>query len=94
MHFMRTVTANVIERLNDNEIISEVIEIAMEPTTTDVSSDEISDYIRIIRLEQDDKSIIRELIAKQKQAEMNRNYLEAAKIGMEIMRIQKELKEK
>lgn len=83
-----------IERLNDNEIISEVIEIAMEPITTDVSSDEISDYIRIIRLEQDDKSIIRELIAKQKQAEMNRDYLEAAKIGMEIMRIQKELKEK
>lgn len=83
-----------IERLEDDEIISEVIEIAMEPVSTDVSSDEITDYIRMIRLEHNDKVVIRDLIAEQKQAEINKDYLKAAQIGMEIMRIQKELKDK
>ena len=83
-----------IERLDDAEIISEVIEIAMEPVSTDVSADEIKDYVRMIRLEHDDKVVIRNLIAEQKQAEIKKDYLKAAQIGMEIMRIQKELKDK
>ena len=63
----------------------------MEPITTDVSSDEISDYIRIIRLEQDDKSIIRELIAKQKQTSESKLFRNS-KNRYKIMRIKKNLR--
>lgn len=86
--------SHFVERLNDDEIISEVIEIAMEPVTTDVSEDEITDYVHMIKAEHSDKVIIRDLITEQKEAELNKDYLKAAQIGMEIMRIQKELKNK
>ena len=81
-----------LERLNDEEISRHVIEIAMEPVTENISEAEISDYIRIIKAENSDKVILRDLINQQKQAELKKDYLSAAQIGMEIMRIQKELK--
>ncbi|MBU5595158.1 DNA primase [Amphibacillus sp. MSJ-3] len=86
--------SHFVERLKDDEIISEVIEIAMEPVTTDFSEEELSDYVHIIKAEHNDKVIIRNLIAEQKQAELKKDFLKAAQIGMEIMRIQKELRTK
>lgn len=83
-----------IERLDDEELRKDVIEIAMEPITGDVSEEAISDYIRIIKAEQNDKVVLRDLIEQQKKAEQKKDYLTAAQIGMEIMRIQKELKDK
>lgn len=83
-----------IERLEDEEIINEVIDIAMEPITEEISEHEIADYVHLIKAENSDMVLIRDLLRKQKDAEIKRDYLEAAKIGMEIMRIQKELKNK
>lgn len=84
--------SHFIERIKDETIKNEIIEIAMEPVHPEINDKEIQDYIRIIRTEQGDKAIIRDLIAKQKKAEMNKDYVLAAQIGMEVMEIQKRLK--
>lgn len=84
--------SHFIERISDETIKNEIIQIAMEPIQPEISDKEIQDYIRIIQTEQGDKAIIRDLRLKQKQAEMNKDYVLAAQIGMEIVEILKRLK--
>lgn len=84
--------SHFIERVMDQSIKNRVVEIAMEPTHSDISDKEIHDYIRIIRAEQEDKVTIRVLKEEQKKAEIQQDYVKAAQIGMEIMEIQKNLK--
>ncbi|WP_067837004.1 DNA primase [Amphibacillus sediminis] len=85
--------SHFIERLDDQAIKNHVIEIAMEPISPDITSNEIKDYIHIIKAEQEDKVLIRNLEAEQKAAELNKDFVKAAQIGMEIMEIQKRLKQ-
>ncbi|MBM7543210.1 DNA primase [Amphibacillus cookii] len=86
--------SHFIERVNDQSIKSELVEIAMEPISPDITDAEIDDYIYLIKSEQGDKAEIRELMSQQKHAELNKDFVKAAQIGMEIMRIQKALKDK
>lgn len=86
--------SHFIERIKDKTIKNEIIEIAMEPIHSEIEDKEIQDYIRIIKAEQGDKAVLRDLVAKQKRAEMNKDYVLAAQIGMEIMEIQRRLKNK
>ncbi|SDB98615.1 DNA primase [Pelagirhabdus alkalitolerans] len=81
-----------IERIPDDVIKNDVIQMAMEPVLTDMTDEEIDDYIRIIKGEKEEKATIRDLVQKQKQAELNKDYVLAAQIGMEIVDLQKRLK--
>ncbi|WP_079708475.1 DNA primase [Paraliobacillus ryukyuensis] len=81
-----------IERIDDTAIKNEIVEIAMEPIHPDVSDKEIQDYIWLIKAEQEDKATIRSLQQAQKQAEVQKDFVKAAQIGMEILEIQKKIK--
>lgn len=82
-----------IERLTDAYLQQLVTEIAMIPTQEDIGEKQINDYIRIIHTEINDMTNIKVLKAKQKQAEQEDDPLKAAKIAMEIIQIQKQLKQ-
>lgn len=84
--------SHFIERMDDATVKNHIVEIAMEPIHSDVSDKEIQDYMKIIKLEQEDKSTLRMLKEEQKQAEIQKDYVKAAQIGMEILEIQKKLK--
>ncbi|WP_117169198.1 DNA primase [Paraliobacillus sediminis] len=84
--------SHFIEKIIDQSTKNHIVEIAMEPTNSDISDKEINDYIRIIRAEQEDKVTIRGLKEEQKKAEIQQDFVKAAHIGMEIMEIQKKLK--
>lgn len=81
-----------IERLTDQDIKNLVIEIAMIPTDQNISDKEINDYIRIIRAENSDMASIRELKQEQRLAEQQQDPIRALQIGMQIIEIQKQLK--
>ncbi|MEN1970506.1 DNA primase [Lentibacillus sp. N15] len=81
-----------IDRLADDNIKQAVIEIAMIPLNDDISNQEINDYIRIIQAENRDMATIRKLKAEQRRAEQQSDPIKAAKIAMEIIEIQKQLK--
>lgn len=81
-----------IDRLTDETIIQAVTEIAMIPVDENISDQEINDYIREIQAEHHDMATIRELKEAQRQAEKQSDPIKAAKIAMEIIEIQKQLK--
>lgn len=81
-----------IDRLTDEKIIQAVIEIAMIPLNEDISDQEINDYIWTILAENKDMTAIRKLKEEQRQAEKQSDPIKAAKIAMEIIEIQKQLK--
>ncbi len=81
-----------IERIDDDKIKNFIIELAMENVHADISDKEIQDYIRIIKAEHGDKAIIRGLQEEQKNAEIQQDFVRAAQIGMEILEIQKKIK--
>ncbi|CQR46872.1 DNA primase [Paraliobacillus sp. PM-2] len=81
-----------IERIDDPTIKNQIVELAMEPIHSDVSDKEIQDYIRLIKAEQEDKATIRMLKEEQKKAEVQKDFVKAAQIGMEILEIQKKIK--
>ncbi|MFB1050789.1 DNA primase [Paraliobacillus sp. JSM ZJ581] len=81
-----------IERIDNKEIKNHIIELAMETVHSDVSDKEIQDYIRIIKAEHGDKATIRQLQEEQKKAEVQKDFVKAAQIGMEILEIQKKIK--
>ncbi|WP_099158532.1 DNA primase [Virgibacillus ndiopensis] len=81
-----------IERLTDQTIKQLVTEIAMSPVIENISDQEINDYIRIIRAENNDMASIKTLKQQQRIAEQQNDPLKAAQIAMQIIEIQKQLK--
>lgn len=67
-------------------------EIAMYPTLENISDQEISDYIRIIKVQNDDYVHIQTLKEEQRLAEQQSDPLKAAQIAMQIIEIKKQLK--
>ncbi|WP_249871073.1 DNA primase [Oceanobacillus saliphilus] len=81
-----------IERLNDDRLKQQVVEMAMMPEMGDISEREINDYIRIIQNESNDSININSLKEQQKLAEQQNDPLKAAQIAMQIIEIQKHSK--
>ncbi|WP_174613835.1 DNA primase [Virgibacillus ihumii] len=81
-----------IEELTDSGLKQLVTEIAMLPLTDNISDGEINDYIRVIRREQSNMTDIKALREQQKLAEQQNDPIKAAKIAMQIIELQKQLK--
>ncbi|WP_186575759.1 DNA primase [Aquibacillus kalidii] len=84
--------SHFIETLHQTTVQGTVVQLAMIPVQQDISDKEINDYIRIILSEQSDHAKIRSLRAEQKLAEQQNDPVKAAQIGMEILEIQKRIK--
>ncbi|MRH43096.1 DNA primase [Aquibacillus halophilus] len=84
--------SHFIEKISDSDIQNLVIQIAMMPFNKDISDKEINDYIRIIQSEQSDKTKIKSLRVEQKMAEKQNDPFKAAQIGMQILEIQRQIK--
>lgn len=82
-----------IERISDHEVKNLIIELAMQSLSPEVTEGEINDYIYMIQNEQGDKTLLKDLLSQQKQAEASKDYTKAAQLGMEIVNIRKRLKE-
>lgn len=81
-----------IERLQDQEIRQLVAEIALNPVHEDISNKEIDDYVRTIRDEINNHAYIKKLKEEQRNAELQKNPIEAAKIAMQIIELHKNFK--
>ncbi|HLR70032.1 MAG TPA: DNA primase [Pseudogracilibacillus sp.] len=81
--------SELIGKLNDDTLKRIVTEIAITPTNNAISEQEINDYILTIKREATDHTYLRTLKQKQKQ---EKNPILAAKIGLEIINIEKQLK--
>lgn len=81
-----------IERLKEPELQKLASEIAMYPTLENISDQEISDYIRIIKVQNDDYVHIQTLKEEQRLAEQQSDPLKAAQIAMQIIEIKKQSK--
>ncbi|WP_284140424.1 MULTISPECIES: DNA primase [unclassified Virgibacillus] len=85
--------SNFIQMLEDEEVRQLVIEIAMIPIHEEISEKEINDYIRLIQMETNDVSSIRELKKQQLLAEQQNDTAKAAHIAMQIIQLQKHMKQ-
>lgn len=81
-----------IEKLQDDRLKQLVVEMAMLPIIDDISDKEINDYVRIIQHQSNDSMNIKSLKEQQKLAEQQSDPLKAAQIAMQIIEIQKMLK--
>ncbi|GAA0602264.1 DNA primase [Virgibacillus siamensis] len=81
-----------LEQLSDSRLKQLVTEIAMMPLIDNISDGEINDYIRVIRAEQSNMTDIKTLREQQKLAEQQNDPVKAAKIAMQIIELQKQLK--
>ncbi|WP_077327025.1 DNA primase [Virgibacillus siamensis] len=81
-----------IEALSDSALKQLVTELAMMPVSEDISDREINDYIRVIHAEQSSMKDIHSLKEQQKLAEQQNDPIKAAQIAMQIIELQKQLK--
>ena len=81
-----------IEKLTDERMKQLVSEIAVDHVARDISDKEINDYIRIIRAEAGEINNIKTLKEQQKIAEQENDPIKAAQILMQIIEIQKQLR--
>jgi DNA primase len=81
-----------IEKLHDEGLKKLIIEIAMLPHAEDISDREIDDYLQLIHAESNDAVNIKELRNSQKLAEQQNDPIKAAKIAMQIIEIEKQMK--
>lgn len=81
-----------INNLNNDSIKQLVTEIAMNMDDKEVSDREINDYIRLIRTENSEKPGIESLKEQQRLAEKQKDPVKAAEIAVQIMELEKELK--
>lgn len=81
-----------IENLNDPHLRELVAEMAMTPLFEGISDKEINDYIRIIRTQASASGSILELKEQQRLAEQQQDPVKAAQIAMQIIELQKQLK--
>lgn len=83
-----------VDRLRDDYIRQLVIEISMlSSVTTQINDEEINDYIHIIRSQVEDKSRIKIYKEKQRIALQQNDPIKAAHIAMEILEIERQLKD-
>lgn len=82
--------SQLIDKLDDEHLKQIVTEIAMISTDEEITEPVLNDYIHIIRSESTDIAYLRTLQHKQKQEE---NPILAAKIGLEIIEIKRQLKQ-
>jgi DNA primase len=81
-----------IDNLSNDSMKQLVIEITMNMDENEISDREINDYIWIIRSENSDKPGIQSLKEQQLLAEKQDNPLKAAEIAVQIMEMEKQLK--
>lgn len=82
--------SQLIDKLSDDYLKQIVTEIAMIPTNDQINEHELNDYIHFIRSESTDVAHLKSLQQKQRQEQ---NPILAAKIGLEIIEIKKQLKQ-
>lgn len=83
--------SSFINFITDNELKRMVVDIEMMDINEELSNQELMDYMKQI-LNYDKIVEIKEKKLKQKEAERQQNYVEAAKIGMEVLLLEKSLK--
>lgn len=81
-----------IEDIDDNRLKQVIAEIIMASDTEEINEETLSDYIRMIQVESNDKRTIQSLKEQLKKAEQESNPLKAAQIANEILHIQRNLK--
>lgn len=81
-----------MERLSDDHLKKQVVEAVMMTDIANSTDEEIDDYIRFILNESNQNVSIKSLKEKQRIAEQENNPMEAAKIAMQIIEIQKQRK--
>ncbi len=81
--------SDLIDKLHDDSLQKIVTELAFTPVNEAISEEEINDYIYQIKMEATDITYLRTLRDKQKREQ---NPILAAKIGLEIIEIEKQLK--
>ncbi|MCA0970053.1 DNA primase [Halobacillus litoralis] len=84
--------SDFIERLDDQSLKNQVIELAMVPVNEEVSDQEIYDYMERIRTEGSDRTDIKSLEDDLKRAEQQQEHIKAAEIAMKIIEKKKQLK--
>lgn len=82
----------LMDKLDEQHLKQQVSEIASIQINEDITNEEISDYINIIQTEANDITHLRQLKAKQKQLEQQKDIIAAAKIGLEIIEMEKKIK--
>ncbi|MFA9558764.1 DNA primase [Evansella sp. AB-rgal1] len=80
-----------IERLEDNNLRKIAAELAMMTISDDLSEQELDDYIKCIKKYPKTLEIEKLKLARKK-AEEQKDYLQAATIGMDIIKMEQELK--
>ncbi|PKG21796.1 DNA primase [Niallia nealsonii] len=83
--------SSFINFIADNELKRMVVDIEMMDINEELSNQELMDYMKQL-LNYDKIVEIKEKKLKQKEAERQQNYVEAAKIGMEVLLLEKSLK--
>ncbi|MFA1820437.1 DNA primase [Virgibacillus oceani] len=81
-----------IDNLSNDSMKQLIIEITMNMDEKEINDREINDYIRIIQTENSDKISIQSLKEQQLLAEKQDNPLKAAEIAVQIMELEKQLK--
>src|SRR5690625_3838938 len=83
------IVSELIDKLQDESLKEIVSELALLPTKATISEQELSDYINAIQMEATELTYLRTLRKKQRE---EKNPILAAKIGLEIIDIEKKLK--
>lgn len=81
-----------MDRLLDDSLKQLVLEMSLLPIAKEISMEEIDDYIEVIQRETEEMAMIQKYREEQKEAEKNNDHIRAAKIAMQIIEIQKNLK--
>lgn len=82
--------SQVIDNLTDDHLKEIVMDVAMIDTEEMITEEVMDDYIKVIQTESTDVAYLRILERKQKQES---NPILAAKIGLEILEIKKQLQQ-
>src|SRR5690625_46043 len=82
----------LMDKLEENHLKQLVSELTILQVNEEISNEELNDYINIIQMEANDISYLRQLKEKQKQLEKEKDALAAAKIGLEIIDLEKKIK--
>lgn len=82
--------SQLIDKLSEDHLKQIVTEVAMMPISETITEQELNDYIHFIHAESTDVAHLRLLQQKQKQEQ---NPILAAKIGLEIIEVKKQMKQ-
>lgn len=82
-----------MERLSDEHLKNQVIELALSSDVENSTEEEIDDYLRMIHREANQSQTKKSLKEQQKKAERENDPLEAARLAMELIQLQKQKNE-